>query len=66
LDREIKFSIDLLSGSGPISKAPYRMAPTEMKELKEQLQELLDKRLIRPSASPWAALVMFVKRETGV
>ena len=49
LDREIEFSIDLLPRTSPISKAPYRMAPTE---LKEQLQELLDKGFIRPSASP--------------
>ena len=41
-DREIEFSIDLLPGTAPISKAPYRMAPTEFKELKEQLVELLD------------------------
>ena len=49
LDREIEFSIDLLPRTSPILKAPYRMAPTE---LKEQLQELLDKGFIRPSASP--------------
>ena len=52
IDREIEFSIDLLPGTSPISKAPYRMAPTELKELKEQLQELLDKGFIRPNASP--------------
>ena len=51
-DREIEFSIDLLLGTAPISKAPYRMAPTELKELKEQLVELLDKGFICPSASP--------------
>ena len=51
-DREIEFSIDLLPGSNPISKAPYRMAPVELKELKAQLQELLDKGFIRPSVSP--------------
>ena len=58
IDREIKFSIDLLPRTSPILKAPYRMAPTE---LKEQLQELLDKGFIRPSASPWGAPVLFVK-----
>ena len=47
IDREIEFSIDLLAGTSPISKAPYRMAPIELKELKEQLQELLDKGFIR-------------------
>uniref|UniRef100_A0A2N9H2J6 Integrase catalytic domain-containing protein n=1 Tax=Fagus sylvatica TaxID=28930 RepID=A0A2N9H2J6_FAGSY len=64
-DREIEFSIDLLPGSGPISKAPYRMAPAELKELKEQLQELLDKGFIRPSVSPWGAPVLFVKKKDG-
>ena len=52
IDREIEFSIDLLPGTSPISKAPHRMAPAELKELKEQLQELIDKGFIRPSASP--------------
>ena len=52
LDREIEFSIDLIPETSPISKAPYQMAPTELKELKEQLQELLDKGFIKPSASP--------------
>ncbi|XP_075473834.1 uncharacterized protein LOC142504875 [Primulina tabacum] len=47
-DREVEFEINLVSGAAPISKAPYRMAPAELKELKEQLQELLDKKQIRP------------------
>ena len=64
-DREIEFNIDLLPGTNPISIAPYRMAPTELKELKEQLQELLDKGLIRPSNSPWGAPVLFVKKKDG-
>ena len=64
-DREIEFSIDLLPGSSPISKAPYRMAPAELRELKAQLQELLDKGFIRPSVSPWGALVLFVKKKDG-
>ncbi|KAL5559332.1 hypothetical protein UlMin_035543 [Ulmus minor] len=54
-DREIEFEIELLPGTAPISKAPYRMAPTELKELQIQLQELIDKRFIRPSHSPWGA-----------
>ncbi|KAL5540690.1 hypothetical protein UlMin_043342 [Ulmus minor] len=54
-DREIEFEIELLPGSQPISKAPYRMAPAELQELKKQLQELLDKGFIRPSYSPWGA-----------
>lgn len=45
-DREVEFSIDLVPSTALISKAPYRMAPAELKELKEQLQELLEKRLI--------------------
>uniref|UniRef100_A0A2N9G885 RNA-directed DNA polymerase n=1 Tax=Fagus sylvatica TaxID=28930 RepID=A0A2N9G885_FAGSY len=64
-DREVEFSIDLLPGTGPISKAPYRMAPTELRELKVQLQELLDKGFIRPSVSPWGAPVLFVKKKDG-
>ncbi|XP_075475662.1 uncharacterized protein LOC142508903 [Primulina tabacum] len=54
-DREVEFVIDVVPGTAPISKAPYRMAPTEMKELKNQLQDLLDKGFIRPSSSPWGA-----------
>ena len=65
IDREIEFSIDLLPGTSPISKAPYRMALTELKELKEQLQELLEKGFIRPSASPWGAPVLFMKKKDG-
>lgn len=44
---------------------PYRMAPAELKELNEQLQELLDKGFIRPSTSPWGATVLFVKKKYG-
>ncbi|XP_073034913.1 uncharacterized protein [Primulina eburnea] len=47
-DREIEFEINLMPDAAPISKAPYRMAPAELKELKDQLQELLDKKQIRP------------------
>jgi hypothetical protein len=61
--REIDFSIDLLPGSVPISKAPYRMSLPELTELKIQLQELLDKEYIRPSVSPWGAPVLFVKKK---
>jgi hypothetical protein len=63
-DREIEFTIDLLPGTGPVSKAPYRMAPLELKELKEQLQELLDRGFIRPSVSPWGA-ARFICEEKG-
>jgi hypothetical protein len=64
-DREIEFSIDLVPGTKPIHKAPYRMAPAELKELKEQLQELIDRGFIRPSVSPWGAPVLFVKKKDG-
>ncbi|XP_073112192.1 uncharacterized protein [Elaeis guineensis] len=64
-DREIEFSIDLIPGTSSVSKAPYRMAPAELKELQKQLQELLDKRFIRPSVSSWGALVLFVKKKDG-
>ncbi|XP_052734186.1 uncharacterized protein LOC128196715 [Vigna angularis] len=50
--REVEFSIDIVSGAGPISIAPYRMAPTELAELKKQIEELLEKQFIRPSVSP--------------
>ena len=50
--REVDLSIEILPGIAPTSRAPYKMAPTELKELKIQLQELLDKRFIRPSVSP--------------
>ena len=49
----------------PISRVPYRMALTEQKELKTQLQELLDKGFVRPSVSPWGAPVLFIKKKDG-
>ncbi|GLT29333.1 hypothetical protein SLA2020_042070 [Shorea laevis] len=64
-DREVEFAIDLVPGTGPISKTPYRMAPTELRELKIQLEELLEKGFIRPSVSPWGAPVLFVKKKDG-
>ena len=64
-EREIEFEIELLPGVSPISQAPYRMAPVELKELKEQLQELVDKGFVRPSFSPWGAPVLFVKKKDG-
>ncbi|XP_070028578.1 uncharacterized protein [Nicotiana sylvestris] len=64
-DREIDFGIDLLPGTKPISIPPYRMAPVELKELKVQLKDLLDKGFIRPNVSPWGALVLFVRKKDG-
>ena len=63
--REIDFTIELVPGTAPISKAPYRMAPAKLKELKVQLQDLLDKGFMRPSVSPWGAPVLFVKKKDG-
>ncbi|KAA0036879.1 ty3-gypsy retrotransposon protein [Cucumis melo var. makuwa] len=63
--REVEFAIELEPGTVPISRAPYRMAPAELKELKVQLQELLDKGFIRSSVSPWGAPVLFVKKKDG-
>ena len=65
LHREIEFVIELAPGTEPVSRAPYRMAPAELKELKVQLQELLDMGFIRPSFSPWGAPVLFVKKKDG-
>ncbi|XP_060969706.1 uncharacterized protein LOC133036944 [Cannabis sativa] len=63
--REIEFVIELVPGTAPVSRAPYRMAPSELKELKIQLEELLKLGFIRPSYSPWGAPVLFVKKKDG-
>ncbi|TYJ96198.1 gag protease polyprotein [Cucumis melo var. makuwa] len=63
--KEIDFAIELEPGTAPISRATYRMVPAELKELKVQLQELLDKGFIRPSVSPWGAPVLFVKKKVN-
>ncbi|GKA45258.1 putative reverse transcriptase domain-containing protein [Tanacetum coccineum] len=63
--RQVEFQIDLVPGVAPVARAPYRLAPSEMKELSEQLQELSDKGFIRPSSSPWGAPVLFVKKKDG-
>ncbi|GJQ94927.1 putative nucleotidyltransferase, ribonuclease H [Tanacetum coccineum] len=63
--RQVEFQIDLVPGSKPIARAPYRLAPSEMKELSIQLQELLEKGFIHPSSSPWGAPVLFVKKKDG-
>ncbi|CAA0825701.1 Uncharacterized mitochondrial protein AtMg00860, partial [Striga hermonthica] len=64
-DRQVEFTIDLVPGAGPVSKAPYRMTPKELQELKAQIQELLRLDFIRPSVSPWGAPVLFVKKKDG-
>ncbi|GJV37505.1 putative reverse transcriptase domain-containing protein [Tanacetum coccineum] len=63
--RQVEFQIDLIPGVAPVARAPYRLAPSEMKELSEQLKELSDKGFIRPSSSPWGAPVLFVKKKDG-
>ncbi|KAA3484100.1 DNA/RNA polymerases superfamily protein [Gossypium australe] len=63
--REVEFAIELVPGTSLISIAPYRMAPKKLKELKSQLQELIDRGFARPSFSPWGAPVLFVKKKDG-
>ena len=63
--RDIDFTIELVLGAALVSKEPYRMSTLEMLELKMQLQELLEKKYIRPSVSPWRAPVLFVKKKYG-
>ena len=64
--REVDFCIELHPGTSPISMTPHRMAPVEFQELKVQMQELLDKEFIRPSTSPWGALVLFAKKKDKI
>nr|GEV10441.1 putative reverse transcriptase domain-containing protein [Tanacetum cinerariifolium] len=64
-DLVVEFQIDLIPGAAPVARAPYRLAPSKMKELSDQLQELSDKGFIRPSSSAWGALVLFVKEKDG-
>nr|GEX82960.1 putative reverse transcriptase domain-containing protein [Tanacetum cinerariifolium] len=65
LTRQVEFQIDLIPGIAPVAQVPYRLAPSEMKELSDQLKELSDKGFIRPSSSPWGAPVLFVKKKDG-
>nr|GEY24638.1 putative reverse transcriptase domain-containing protein [Tanacetum cinerariifolium] len=63
--RQVEFRIELVPGAAPVARAPYRLAPSEIKELSDQLKELSEKGFIRPSSSPWGALVFFVKKKDG-
>ncbi|GJY76803.1 putative reverse transcriptase domain-containing protein [Tanacetum coccineum] len=63
--RQVEFRIDLVPGVAPVARAPYRLAPSKMKELSVQLQELLEKGFIHPSSSPWGAPVLFMKMKDG-
>nr|GEV87809.1 putative reverse transcriptase domain-containing protein [Tanacetum cinerariifolium] len=65
LTRQVEFHIDLMPGATLIVRAPYRLAPSEMKELSDQLQELSDKGFIRLSSSHWGATILFVKKKDG-
>ena len=62
-NRDVEFKIELVLGTTPISRSPYRMPPNEIAELKIELQELLDKGLIQPSSSPWGCSALFVKKK---
>src|SRR3954464_2515842 len=61
----VEFIVDLMPGTAPISRRPYRMAPHELVELKIQLEALLEKGFIRPSSSPWGCLVLFTTKKDG-
>nr|GEY41550.1 putative reverse transcriptase domain-containing protein [Tanacetum cinerariifolium] len=63
--RHVEFQIDLILGDAPVAQVPYRLAPSKMKELSNQLRELSNKGFIRPSSSLWGALVLFVKKKDG-
>ncbi|GJU31774.1 putative reverse transcriptase domain-containing protein [Tanacetum coccineum] len=63
LVRQVEFQLDLMPAVAPVARAPYKLAPSEMQELSDQLQELADRGFIRPSASPWGAPVLFVKKK---
>ena len=65
LQREIDFTIEIVPGAAPMSKTPYMMSTPEMLELKMQLQDLLEKKYITPSVSPWGAPILFVKKKYG-
>ncbi|GJT15914.1 putative reverse transcriptase domain-containing protein [Tanacetum coccineum] len=63
--RQVEFQIDLIPGAAPVARAPYRLAPSEMQGTSDQLQELADQGVIRPSTSPWGASILFVKKKDG-
>ncbi|XP_058775256.1 uncharacterized protein LOC131649512 [Vicia villosa] len=62
-EREVEFSIDLVLGIRPVPMIPYRMSTSELAELKKQLEDLLEKKFVRPSVSPWGAPVLLVKKK---
>ncbi|MCI06844.1 retrotransposon protein, partial [Trifolium medium] len=64
-EREVEFAIDVVPGTSPVSMAPYQMSAIELEELKKRLEELLEKKFIRPSVSSWGAPVLLVKKKEG-
>nr|GEW80555.1 hypothetical protein [Tanacetum cinerariifolium] len=64
--RQVEFQIDLVAGATPVARAPYRLASSEMKEFSVQLQELLEKGFIRPSSSPWGALLRIKEEDIPI
>jgi len=64
-EREVEFSIDLIPGTKPVSMTPYCMSASELAELKKQLEDLLEKKFVRPSVSPWGAPVLLVRKKDG-
>ncbi|GKA43727.1 putative reverse transcriptase domain-containing protein [Tanacetum coccineum] len=63
--RQVEFRIELVPGAAPVARAPYHLAPSEMKEMSDQLKELSEKGFYRPSSSPWGAPVLFLKKKDG-
>jgi hypothetical protein len=64
-DGDVTFAINVYPTTEPVSRTSYRMAPAEIKELKDQLQEMLTQGFIRPSVSSWGAPVLFVRKKDG-
>ena len=63
--KDVEFTIDLVLGTTPVSMAPYRKSASELGKLKNQLEDLLEKRFIRPSVSPWGAPMLLLKKKDG-
>ncbi|XP_050898886.1 uncharacterized protein LOC127105728 [Lathyrus oleraceus] len=64
-ERKMEFSIDLVPETAPVSVAPYKMSLVKLRELKNQIEDLLEKHFIRPSVSPWGAPILLVKKKYG-
>ena len=64
-DRDIEFAIEVIPGTNPIFKKHYRMTRPELVELKRQLDDLIEKKFIRPSVSPWGSPILFAKKSDG-